>query len=709
LDENSAPAAGAEIRLLGDGRDAVLDTDERGRRRVVVERSRGAPSFHIRSPDGSVVRIVTVFFTAGREGAEKTVVLSPADERANTVSIAGRVLDDRGRPVAGARLWLYCNHATMGGPTFLSREIGVSGEDGEFSTTMLRLAVGNTGWGGSWMEPWNYRVIAHKPGYGFAWAQAHGDPEVDGIEVSLRRADSLQGTVRDADGELLANVRVGVERIEVAGASLAPEGLADAPAWMQTRTDEKGRFVLADLPTDATVELGVSTCGAGDSYRAGQAGPDLRGIKLAEQRGDLDIRLLQRPAISGVLLTPDGQPASGVKVQFEGKTKGDPYSTFMHSEVTDEQGRFEYRCSRARTWTLWVTDDRYSGTVAKDLQVDLGEAVTLPDTVLGANAVVEGRVLDAVSGGPVAGVPVHYHPSPVDAGRTEVMGSTGADGAFRIGVPPGKISVGYAGPPPGYTWNYQVSEEMIDGRPLVRVTADEDKPCRVPLEVKSGEVVAGVTLYVTPEATLEGIVLDPDGKPWRYGGFAHVDLDRELVESHSYPPSGGSVDTDGTFRSRYLYSGVPVVATLHDPERKLAGGARATPRVGEDTQTTIEMRPLAKVIGRVLMPDGSPADGVGVHPSGIVIGPNYPQVRTGANGRFSASAGIVGTACSVYVAVPSGRERWETGAELKFRGRSTSVPVTSPDDVIHVGDIVLEPYVRERPGPTASTSVTPPS
>jgi hypothetical protein len=204
--------------------------------------------------------------------------------------------------------------------------------------------------------------------------------------------------------------------------------------------------------------------------------------------------------------------------------------------------------------------------------------------------------------------------------------------------------------------------------------------------------VRGIELYVMPSATVEGVVLGPDGQPWLYGGYVHVEIDRARVKTNVYTGSGGNAGVDGAFSASGLWPEVPFVAALYDEERELGGGARFTPKAGAPTHVAIEMQPLATVVGRILMPDRKPAAEVEVGFLSVHGRSGSVLVKTGADGRFRMDAGIVGTVCGAIVVGPSVSEREETGAELRFRGFSKLVPVTSSDQVIEVGDIVLEPY-----------------
>jgi beta-lactamase regulating signal transducer with metallopeptidase domain len=695
--ENGEPAAGARLALIGGGGEPVV-ADGKGFCRVVIERAPSAAAFYIVSADGREDVLPAVYFS-GPLATEK-VVLRPRGGPADTVQFSGRVVDPAGRPVAGADLWVQGtgDHDVM----FLSRELGQTGKDGRFSVTIPRLTAGSPMWGGGWVVPWTCQVMAHKPGYGVGWARADGDAKITGLDIRLHRAASLRGKIVDAEGALLPDVTVTIVEVGAgdsgARASIAWADTA-APPWAEMRTDERGRFSFPDLPAGGTVKLAVSTC-FGASHRANEMAPDLGEIRLVEQRGELVVKLRQRPLLEGVLLTPEKKPAAGVEVMLAGYLSDQPNATTDETAVTDQSGHYEFPMSVAGTWTVWVSDTTYFAILLRNRKVDVGEHVTIPTAVLQRSARIRGRVLDARTGAPVSNVSVMCRGTAgaaiTDLPTNEGAATSGLDGSYEIGGPPGRITLFLAGPPSGYTWSYSVTEATVEGKRQVRVTEDSEKPSNRVLTVKPGEQVTGVDLFLAPEALVSGLVLGPDGRPWRpkgfeRGGYVFGGLDRETVTSTTWPPLGTSVEQDGAFSGRYFYAGVPAVLTVTDEEDGLGGWARVTPELGEPAQVTIRLGPLATVVGRIVLPDGTPAAGAAVGMAGAVA------VTADEAGRFSTKRGLVGLPLSVSAYAP----RWspERGADShpKYRGESKWFEIGPGEKVHDVGDIVLQPWEPRRP------------
>jgi beta-lactamase regulating signal transducer with metallopeptidase domain/protocatechuate 3,4-dioxygenase beta subunit len=704
--ENGQPAAGATVKLVGG--EGGGRTDQAGRLLGLEVRPLSDAALYVVSADGAEDALPSVMFMGPREA--KRVQLHRHGGPADMVQLSGRVIDAAGVPVAGARLWMR-GFIVMGDEqdTFVGRDIGKTDAQGRFSATVPRLTMGHGGFISGWRDPWTCQVIAHTPGYGIGWASADGSAKIEGMEIALSKPAGLRGHVMDAEGRLLPDVPVGVTEVTRPGRTGAAGVLqfrefVSAPAWASTRTDKQGRFSLTDLPADGSVKLDITTCGAGASHRANEMAPELGVIKLSEQRGELMVKLRRQPVIEGVLLTPERKPAEGVKVWLFGQMTDPSNATTDQTAFTDKSGHYELPMTVSGTWTVWVLDTKYFAVLLKDRKVDLGEHVTIPTTVLQRSASIRGRVLDARTGAPVAGVPVMCNavgPSPIPViPTTEVAATTSLDGSFEIGGPVGKVVLDYAEPPAGYTWNYRAERETVGGRRHVKVSGDPKKPSTRTVQVKSGQVVTGMDLFVAPEATVTGEVLGPDGSPWHNQGFergGHVwgALDRTLVTSTVYPPLGGSLKPDGTFAMRSFFDGVPATLMVVDEQDGLGGAARITPEVGAANHVTIRMRPLARVVGRVLMPDGSPAAGAAISLS------NRARVTTtGRDGRFGAARGVVGLPDTVRVWEPA-PSRSPGGRVVlpKYLGESKQFEVQPGQQEVDVGDIILKPYHPEPPKP----------
>ena len=135
--------------------------------------------------------------------------------------VAGRVVDESGAPLEGARV------AATGGADGTGLYAVTDGA-GTFS---LALPAGR------------YRLMASAPGHGGAGAEVDVRPGAPAaaLELRLARAEAiLEGLVRDTGGRPLARARLSAWPRDGAGSSATPIG--------STSADVGGHFRMADLP-----------------------------------------------------------------------------------------------------------------------------------------------------------------------------------------------------------------------------------------------------------------------------------------------------------------------------------------------------------------------------------------------------------------------------------------------------------------------------
>ncbi len=145
---------------------------------------------------------------------------------------------------------------------------------------------------------------------------------------------------------------------------------------------------------------------------------------------------------------------------------------------------------------------------------------------------------------------------------------------------------------------------------------------------------------------------------------------------------------DGAFTAYGLYPGVPVVLTVFDDYAEVGGAVRLTPELDRNPEVMIRLEPTARVIGRVLTPDGKPTKGASVYLSHVPL----PGGTTGPEGRFDLPAGMPGLPCAVSARLWSSADR-----KLLLTGTSKTMEVASGQKVVDVGDIVLAPWKEPPP------------
>ncbi|MES1210669.1 MAG: carboxypeptidase-like regulatory domain-containing protein, partial [Pseudomonadota bacterium] len=168
--------------------------------------------------------------------------LGPGERRdVGTVTLAegfpvrGRVLDQTGAPVEGARI---------------SASAGAAGLPGALTDAAGQFALA--------LAPGRYRLTASAEGWGTATAEtlaAAGGAEPI-VELRLARADgTIDGLVRDDAGRPLAHARLAAR---AARAGSPPDDSTVAPPLATTTTDAGGHFRLARLPAASELRIEVA-------------------------------------------------------------------------------------------------------------------------------------------------------------------------------------------------------------------------------------------------------------------------------------------------------------------------------------------------------------------------------------------------------------------------------------------------------------------
>jgi protocatechuate 3,4-dioxygenase beta subunit len=440
------------------------------------------------------------------------VLATPAAAAPLAVSVSGKVLDPHGRPAAGATVYVSASDATNwpGGTEAVVRQ-ATAGADGAFRLEMPTPS-----------EHWTVTVAALKAGYGPGLRAVWRGTPATGLALVLTEANSIAGRVVDAAGAPIAGARVKPGWIidsEGDGGSQIPEA-ALAPAT----TDAQGKFRLAPLPAHCRLDLSVEhpgyalPLGASDRVRTGEA--------------EVTISLVPAGAIAGRLVCDDGRPAA--KVGVDCLTTG----TVVPAAMTDAEGRFRFSRLLPGAYLLLPQPSEALAEFEAGMErvvVAAGGEARCADLTLkrlaGSPAVLSGKVTDAATGRPLAGVEVGTQrliagPGMVDIPINGPSTWTGADGTYRMRLPPGMWSA-WTGFLAGYTngpvWNGPSELPAAPGKALTRdfaLASDQDTILHGQVLDADGRPAAGAKLRAWPGGVL---ITDIDGRfrfPLYVGHFA---------------------------------------------------------------------------------------------------------------------------------------------------------------------------------------------
>lgn len=548
--------------------------------------------------------------------------------------IAGRVVDDEGRGVDGARVTAF-----PGVGSFLT---ALRSGDARFYET-------RTGSDGSF----TLGGVAPGDGYDLA-ASGRGMAISHAVGLTVRAGEDTEITVRARRGAVLTGRIVGAGPegpIPIAGAQLgvvsrglrdlifAPEILSETHA--ETRSD--GRFALHRVPPG---QLDIIAFAPG--WRPTRLGP--RAVSDGAQLDLGDLELETGPQIRGIVRDSEGRPIPDVEVWWDpGRSMPDEFPQSFAPLLTQAVGGFEF-----------PTTDSEGRFVAGPFELPGAESLvfTKPgyavgfeewdpedeaelEVILTRGGSIEGIVMDAVEATPLSEFQVGV------TGRLERGGGvpsvfnpfSGKDwfedpqGKFRIeGVEAGTRGVTVWAP--GY-----VAETRQD------------------IEVVEGEVTRGVIVGLRRGGVVSGVVVDEEGgliagaRVLATNGDGEVQGAAGLREVAQVFTAIGDVElgvgmgllgaavqttsADGTFRLEGVEPGSVQVAAFH---RDYAGGRSPAFELALEEpvgDVVIELKHGGSLWGRVTDPSDHPVPGaivVAVSPGSM--GGGRPATSTSAGGSL---------------------------------------------------------------------------
>ncbi len=318
------------------------------------------------------------------------------EEKGDNVAVSGRVLDPDGKPLAGAKLYVWVRDNNL--KAVESKVRATTDRDGRFDFTFAKkdiAAVGQWNWR---PDPWRYAVIvAAAPGYGAGWKPiANWEAgsmrlETGESELQLVKDDMpVRGRVRDLEGRPVPGATVRVKNIDSLY-GCAWEGLSG-----KVTTDKDGHFTITGIGRGRAVSLVVT----GPAIQMLKAD-----IKTSTVAGNPPLDFIAEPAkpIEGVVLARDtGKPLAGVVVF--GKHTGfddinpDPFGEL--TTVTDSEGRYRLvglpKASQYEVRVSPSADQSYLETVKRVGDTEGLKPIKL-DFDLRRGVTVRFRVIDKVT------------------------------------------------------------------------------------------------------------------------------------------------------------------------------------------------------------------------------------------------------------------------------------------------------------------------
>lgn len=324
------------------------------------------------------------------------------------VSYQGLVVDDEGRPVAGAQVELF--GADTGERALVGIESSFETDgDGQFEFSAPDWAI----------------LEARHPEHPFGRAQIDEAAQVERrLTIKLGNAPAasdqvITGVVLDASGAALVGV-------EVQGFVIARRGQLGRSAWAVT--DERGAFVLA--PLDAARYV-VRATPSNSAYV--QQGP-------VEPGAHVELRIEDGLTLEGRLVDDDGQGIAAGTVELSRVVDQLRRARVASVSVFDPQGSFRFGGLQPGRYELRAIAQGRARSDAVAVELPTSDTVEL---VLGQGGSVYGRVVDARTRDPIARAQIEVQGL---AGESvlpsRVSTVTEIDGSFELGgITPGRVSV----------------------------------------------------------------------------------------------------------------------------------------------------------------------------------------------------------------------------------------------------------------------------
>ena len=551
-------------------------------------------SFHVGT---TMVAAACIFgYIAPVRGAPADAPVKPAAEKtpgaasAETVAVAGRLIDGEGAPVAKARIWLAVEekweHTSQGPPVVAE---GFSSAEGRFELAPLKSRIDEFVKG----QSTQYQVWAWKPGFALVRHVTRGNPPAKPVEIRLPPESIAEFLLRNPDRSAAsgATVRVHAIRFEDAPYQVIPEVVRERIALT---SGANGRIAIRGLARENIVSL---------EFETPRLGRQVYSFHAQGRRIPTDLTLRKTGAIEGRLELPRGSHAdlSQVKVRIatlENTAHGqDEYWAGEAIVRPDREGKFAIPGIAVGTIRVFVDEpdglELRSDPLPEKLAVVAGETAQL-EIPMGYAVKVTRSIQEAETVNPIAGVRVH-----MQYGVQHVYARTDGSGRFAAWILPGVP----------YHTVYDHADEYISHTASAinqtTVPAGDDEHELPPIEFVRGR-------------TIEGNVVDPEGRP-----VADVRVGADWPghrEDFGVAEAGaavnarrwGSTDAEGHFQIKGVF---PIGRITLTPVRhEVILGKAVGVAAGDNRPVRLETEAFefTSLRGRVVTPDGKPVAGADV-------------------------------------------------------------------------------------------------
>ncbi|MCG8419216.1 MAG: carboxypeptidase-like regulatory domain-containing protein [Proteobacteria bacterium] len=644
VDEKSAPIAGADVELR-DGEDTRSQTTDGDGKSKFGGVGSGFVWLIATAPGYGITRRPVQVPKKAGVSIEARIVMGKG------VPVSGRVLDEEGKPVRGARV-VARDASAVFSSTDIRRDGVLTNDRGQFALPALSAGI------------YRFRAVHSEYAPGSSdLITVDGTTGVEDVTIELSAGGSVAGKVVDQGGRVarFASVRVETTRSQFGGLGLGSSGVRQATC------DEHGGFKIKGLPRAEVRLVAQSDEASSEAVTANlQQTPDRSGLVL---------ELTISGTIAGVVVDSDGEPVAEAQITvLPDFWQGGPTDDFslrgMAAEITDGGGRFalrglpegKYRVRASRgevDFAQFIQPGVQATTGTEDLRLVLDR----PGRVVGILALDDGSIPEAFT------VAVGFPPGVPVANNT---------GAFEVDeLPPGRYDVTFRGPSFA---PHTVRDVMIAAgkdTDLGTIKAPRGRTVSGRVIDSGGHSIAGATVIAARQ-------LFGDGRSMQ----AEIGTGMDELFGVKRVLSG----SDGAYRMRGISrSEMQLIAEHTEKGRSLPS---SIPVGASDLVYELTLRPFGSVHGTVFAGE-QPASGMNVIASAKTGGNQMLLVQTGQDGSY------------IFERLPEGPHRITASLSSQGLGSSKSTGVdvevvagqrTQADIRVEVGDIEFEVEVAGKAG-----------
>jgi len=540
---------------------------------------------------------LTIIFVAG---------LAPArSEQAKQITCTGKVVDEQGRPLAGAKVTfseMVYDETTYSYDMKLISKV-ITEADGAFSfSTRAESDVYRYGY-----------IVTEKDGLALGfdnWRIRDGDKE---LQIKLGRPKELAGIVVDQSDKPISGAQVSISLL-VIGEGEKRRTLSGpvATELFTSITDAEGNFKFTKIPAEATAEFIVKKEGRATVSTYKRTGMADQKLNFAAGQTDIKLVLPVEARIEGIVVEKStGKPVSGVQVRF---TNEQELGYFRPKPlVSKEDGTFNINALTSDRYILQLVQPReeLADWVAEPMEV-ITEADKTKSGVkieLCKGGILEVVVTDAVNKQPVEKASVSVRN---EEGSQYLNSRSDKNGIAQLRLMPGEYQMNSV-----YKQGYS-RQGFQDA-----VTIEEGKTEHIEYEL------AG-------QPKITGIVRDEKGKPVQgtklricpMGSGQDISSDAEGKFEVTYDPG------------RWGSGEIPIMFLVcRYEEDNLAAAVQIDEDVGE---LDITLKPSVIFTGKVLDPEGKGIEGATLYVNLRVSNWGSPigreRIKTDAQGKFEIRA-----------------------------------------------------------------------